>query len=365
MFGFFNKFFADIGGMFSLDAPLILGCTFLFLGLLLIKWIISATLRNIEASSVENVSIPIKEESQRQIQKMKYPLWISLIASTFYIMAIAEGKHDYIITGIEKLLKVSLETSLFLVLYFYVDGFVIRVLFPKLSLNEDAKELCVKIIRIILGSLGVLTLLNNLNINLGPLLGGLTMITTAIALAAKDIIQGILGSLTVLLENHLKTGDRICVDEVDGFVEKIDFRTTSIRGFDRSLTVIPNDALVSKKLTNFSKINNWEIKFNFALTHLTPVEKVEELLKKYREWLVKNPDIEDEDKAFLVVNLFEWEDEYRIMVFFYTKTNDWLTHVKVRQDALIFLIRLVEELGISLTKPIHAIVKNEEEKKKS
>lgn len=363
MFGFFYKFFNDLGGLFSLDAPLILGCLFFLFGMLIIKKLVASTLKSVSASSIENVSTEEKEESEKAINRMKYPLWISLITSAIYVMAIAEGKHDYIISGLEKILKICLETSLFLVLYFYVDGYVIRVLFPKLSLNSDAKELCIKIIRIILGSLGVITLLNNLNINLGPLIGGLTMITTAIALAAKDLLQGILGSLTVLIENHLKKGDRICVEEVDGFVEKIDMRTTSIRGFDRSLTIISNDALVSKKLTNFSKINNWEIKFKFALPHTTSVEKVEALLTKYREWLMKNPEVESPDKAFLVVNLFEWEDEYKIMVFFYTKTNDWLTHVKVRQDSLLALIRSIEELEISLIKPVHAILDKEEKKK--
>lgn len=111
-------------------------------------------------------------------------------------------------------------------------------------------------VKLVIAVLGVITVLGNFNINIGPVLGGLTVLTSAIALAAKDSIQGFIGSLTVVLEGKFKEGDWIKMGDLQGFVENIGIRTTSIRGFDRTLTVIPNDAFVASSITNFSRTTN-------------------------------------------------------------------------------------------------------------
>src|SRR5690606_5154410 len=141
----------------------------------------------------------------------------------------------------------------FMTLYHFAGAVVLAKLFKGIGItvNDTIKELLADVVKVVVAILGVVTVLGNFNINIGPVLGGLTVLTSAVALAAKDSIQGLIGSLTVVLEGKFKEGDWIKQGELQGFVENIGIRTTSVRGFDRTLTIVPNDAFTSGAVTNF------------------------------------------------------------------------------------------------------------------
>ena len=88
-----------------------------------------------------------------------------------------------------------------------------------------------KILIIILGAAAVLDLWG---IKIGPIIAGLGLLGVAVALGAQDLFKNLISGILVLVEKRFKMGDWILVEGIiEGIVEKIGFRSTVIRKFDK------------------------------------------------------------------------------------------------------------------------------------
>ena len=76
----------------------------------------------------------------------------------------------------------------------------------------------------------------------------------AVALGAQDLFKNLISGILVLVEKRFKIGDWILVDGIiEGIVEKIGFRSTTIRKFDKSLAIIPNFQFAENAVVNISE----------------------------------------------------------------------------------------------------------------
>jgi len=87
-------------------------------------------------------------------------------------------------------------------------------------------------------------------LNVASLIAGLGIGGLAIALAAKESLENLLGSFTIFLDKPFVIGDLIKSNGVEGTVEKIGFRSTRIRTVEKSFVTIPNKKLVDTELDN-------------------------------------------------------------------------------------------------------------------
>jgi small-conductance mechanosensitive channel len=92
---------------------------------------------------------------------------------------------------------------------------------------------------VIIGA-AILMLLSNLGINISPLLASAGVAGLAIGLGAQTLIKDLIGGFFVLVENQYAVGDTIQVGSLTGQVEHLTLRTTTVRGADGQLYVIPN-----------------------------------------------------------------------------------------------------------------------------
>lgn len=91
------------------------------------------------------------------------------------------------------------------------------------------------------------------HVNVPAIITGLGIGGIAIALAAKETLENLFASFTILLDKPLQAGDEIRLDLVEGVVERIGFRSTRIRTADGSVVIIPNKKLVDNNLENLSQ----------------------------------------------------------------------------------------------------------------
>ena len=301
-----------------------------------------------------------KTKVVRLVSKIHFPINLVFIALSIYVVHklgdFPAEFEPYLLQGV----KTILDISFFMTVYHFMGALVLTRLFTGfgLTINDTVKELVANAVKIVIAVLGVVTVLGNFNINIGPILGGLTLLTSAVALAAKDSIQGLIGSLTVVLEGKFKEGDWIKMSELQGFVENIGIRTTSIRGLDRTLTVVPNDAFAASAITNLSRITNWQVKEEFILARTATQEQLEKIVASYRDWLANSSDVEaDPKKAIIVVRVSNLvQHGFNLLVMFYTKTNQWPEHVRVREQSMFQLLKIVEEMGTSFAHPVHSVL---------
>jgi small-conductance mechanosensitive channel len=82
--------------------------------------------------------------------------------------------------------------------------------------------------------------LSDFDINIASLLASAGVAGLAVGLGAQTLIKDLIGGFFVLVENQYAVGDTIQVGSLTGQVEHLTLRTTTIRGADGELHVIPN-----------------------------------------------------------------------------------------------------------------------------
>ena len=125
----------------------------------------------------------------------------------------------------------------------------------------------IKSLKILIFILGLAAVLELWGIKIGPIIAGLGLFGVAVALGAQDLFKNLISGILVLVEKRFKIGDWILVDGIiEGIVEKIGFRSTVIRKFDKSLAIIPNFQFAENAVINISETTNWRIDWAITLT---------------------------------------------------------------------------------------------------
>ena len=92
----------------------------------------------------------------------------------------------------------------------------------------------IKAIKILILILGAAAVLELWGIKIGPIIAGLGLFGVAVALGAQDLFKNLISAILVLVEKRFKVGDWILVENIiEGFVERIGFRSTVVRKFDK------------------------------------------------------------------------------------------------------------------------------------
>jgi MscS family membrane protein len=134
-----------------------------------------------------------------------------------------------------------------------------------------------KTLRIFIIAIGGMMVLQNLTgLQIGPLLASLGIGGLAVALAAKDSIANFFGTLTILFDKPFQVGDRIKINDFDGSVENVGFRSTRIRLLNGHLVSIPNEKVVNSEVVNITQRPNIRWLTQIGITYDTPPEKVQQ-----------------------------------------------------------------------------------------
>jgi small conductance mechanosensitive channel len=99
--------------------------------------------------------------------------------------------------------------------------------------------------------IGLMIFLQQLHINVTPILASAGVVGLAIGLGAQSLIKDFFAGLLILLEDQFSVGDTVKIGETSGTVEHLTLRVTRVRALDGSLTTIPNGSIGA--VVNFSK----------------------------------------------------------------------------------------------------------------
>lgn len=171
----------------------------------------------------------------------------------------------------------------------------------RLAARTDSKvdDMLVPLVRktlritiVILALLQVATSLSDKPVT--SLLAGLGIGGLAVALAAQDTLKNFFGSLLILADKPFEIGDRIVVDEHDGPVEEIGFRSTRIRTLEGHLVTVPNSEMASKAIQNIGKRRYIRRLFTVSITYDTPPDMVQRAVDIIKD-ILKNHEGENAD----------------------------------------------------------------------
>ncbi|NHZ69994.1 MAG: mechanosensitive ion channel [Thermotogales bacterium] len=120
-------------------------------------------------------------------------------------------------------------------------------------------------------------------------LAGLGVGGIAIALAAKDSLANLLGSLLIMFEKPFRVGHWIKLGDTEGIVESIGFRSTRIRTFYNSLVSIPSNTLVNSTVDNMQLRHYRRVRTTLHIRYDTPADTVEAFIEAIKQLVLNNP----------------------------------------------------------------------------
>jgi len=179
--------------------------------------------------------------------------------------------------------------------------------------------------------------------------GGLAII----ALVFKDTISSVFGGLIIYLDSPYAVGDWIyTIDgKIQGTVEKISWRLTHIRTFDKRLIFTPNNLLITQAVVNASRMSNRRILQYIGLRY-DDFDKFEAIQKDIYTYLGEHPDIDQ--NCLTLVNVvngstdmgsttegFFGGSSLNFQVYTFTKVTNWLKFQAIQDKIMMDIGRII------------------------
>ena len=213
----------------------------------------------------------------------------------------------------------------------------------------------IKSLKILIFILGLAAVLELWGIKIGPIIAGLGLFGVAVALGAQDLFKNLISGILVLVEKRFKIGDWILVEgTIEGIVEKIGFRSTVIRKFDKSLAIIPNFQFAENSVVNISETTNWRIRWSITLQYDTTVAQLKKVREEIENYINKSEDFNQSVGVAVRIEKFS-DSSIDLLVRCFTASNSWSDSLLVKERLAIAIKEIVEGNKASFAFPSQSI----------
>lgn len=146
------------------------------------------------------------------------------------------------------------------------------------------------LVKVVVAALGALVILATLfNVNIAALVAGLGIGGLAIALAAKETLENLLGSFIIYFDQPFKIGDTIKLGDDLFIVEKVGLRSTRLRTYGKTLMTIPNKTLIESRIDNYTLIEKRTINRFLKLSRDTKHSQITDIIRDLTEYIKSLP----------------------------------------------------------------------------
>src|SRR5271166_841799 len=201
--------------------------------------------------------------------------------------------------------------------------------------------------------IAILAILAVLGFNLTTVLAGLGIGGIAIAFAAQKTLENLFGGVSVLADEVIRVGDYCRFGDRTGTVEDISLRSTRVRTDARTELSIPNGALATMNIENFSRRD--KILFNpvLAIRYETTGDQLRYLLAEIRRMLYEHPKVETGSASIRFASFDN--SALRLEIFSYVLTIDASEFIAIREDLLLRIMKIVEQSGSAFAFPSQTV----------
>ena len=177
----------------------------------------------------------------------------------------------------------------------------------------------------------------------------------AIGFAAKDLLANFFGGLMVYLDRPFKVGDWVRSPDknIEGTVEHIGWRLTTIRTFDKRPLYVPNATFTSISVQNPSRMSHRRIYETIGIRY-DGGASVDIIIQKVKNMLVDHPDIDSNQTLIVNFNAFG-PSSLDFFVYTFTKTVNWIKYHDVKQDVLLKIMKIIKDEGAEFAFPTTTI----------
>jgi small-conductance mechanosensitive channel len=200
---------------------------------------------------------------------------------------------------------------------------------------------------LVVWSMAFLLALDNLGIQIKPLLAGLGIGGIAVALAVQTVLGDLLASMSIALDKPFTIGDSLQVDDINGTVEHIGVKSTRLRSLSGEQIIISNADILKSRVRNNGRMRERRTAFFLNVTYGTTPEKLRAIPAIVRQIVECQPKTRF-DRCHLL-SFSDWALRYEV-VFFMT-VPDYNLYADVQQTINLSIIERFNEMGVEFAFP--------------
>ena len=212
-----------------------------------------------------------------------------------------------------------------------------------------------RVLRITIVITAILIGMDTLGFSISGLLAAGGIGGLAIGLAAKDLLANFFGGVTVFIDRPFSVGDWILLKEknIEGVVEDIGWRQTTIRKFDKRPVYVPNSIFTTASVENPSRMTHRRIYENIGLRY-DDIDRMKAVTDAVREMLVAHPEIDEQQTLMVQFNAFN-SSSVDFFIYCMTHTVVWQRYHEVKQDVLLRISEIVTRHGAQIAYPTQTL----------
>lgn len=286
------------------------------------------------------------------INQLTHPLNVTLF---HYKKTVDKLKIDEVFTigeFIDKAFLFLILLSIFWIALRIVD-FITHVLLVRAAkTNNKADDQLVpfikELLKFLIAFVGFFVLLGYVfEVNAVSLITGLGIGGIAIAMAAKESLENLLGSFLIFLDKPFTVGDVVKVDGIEGTIERVGFRSTVLRSADKTTYIIPNRSMIDGVLENLTLRNARRVKFDIGLTYETSNEAIKQIIADITSFLTDHPATTD---AIVALDSFG-DSSLNLQVIYLVPMKQEFDLARVKEDVNFNIIDIVKRNGSDFAYP--------------
>ena len=298
----------------------------------------AGTKTNLDDALVTTIAAPLK----------MVPL-IAGVAISAQVINLPDGAQSVV----DKILQSLIAFSIFWTLNRAVGAFSFLFTGLRDTLSPAVVDWLVKALQLLFILIGAAVILEMWGIQVAPILAGLGIFGVAVALGAQDLFKNLISGILILMEKRMQPGEWIAVDGVvEGTVEKINFRSTLVRQFDKAPVYVPNAAFSDNAVTNYSRMTHRRIKWVIGVEYRTSVDQLRYIRDEIEAYLYENENFAKPPEATLFVHVDAFNDSsIDFLIYCFTRTTVWTQWLQHKEALAYKLMEIVEAAGTGFAFP--------------
>ncbi len=336
----------------------------LALGILLVSLLIRGFFARTIIRSISKAAAGTQTQlDDALVQTIATPLKIVPVIIGFYFATLVIDLEGDMALIANRIVQSAVAIAVFWTLARAVQAFEFLFVGLRDTLTHAIVDWMVKALQVVLIILGFGAVVDIWGYSIAPVIASLGVLGIAVGLGAQDLFKNLIAGVLILTERRFVPGEWIKVDGVvEGTVEKINFRSTLIRRFDKSPVFVPNATLSDNAVTNFARMTHRRIKWVIGVEYRTTVPQLHYIRDEIEAWLWMDPRFTNPPETALFVRIDSFNDSsIDFLIYCFTKTTNWGEWLEIKEELAVAIMGIVERAGTSFAFPSRTLYMQEQD----
>jgi small-conductance mechanosensitive channel len=209
-------------------------------------------------------------------------------------------------------------------------------------IQSGSIDIIVFIAGLTIWTMALLLALDNLGVQIKPLLAGLGIGGVAVALAVQSVLGDVLASMSIALDKPFGIGDSLAVDDIQGTVENIGVKSTRLRSISGEQIILANADILKARVRNYGRMRERRSAFRLNVTYDTPAEKLRAIPPAVRAVIEAQPQTRF-DRCHLL-SFGDWALQFEVVYF--VTVSDYKTYADLQQTINLGILESFAALGV-------------------